>query len=58
MLKRQVHRLTVLVTQMLDVSRITGGGLKLVPSPVDLREVVRDVAGPLRSRGPADSTSG
>jgi signal transduction histidine kinase len=43
LLKRQVHRLTALVVQMLDVSLITAGGLKLVPSPVDLREVVRDV---------------
>lgn len=43
LLKRQVHRLTALVVQMLDVSLITAGGLKLVPSLVDLREVVRDV---------------
>jgi len=43
LLKRQVHRLTALVVQMLDVSLITAGGLKLVPSRVDLRAVVRDV---------------
>ena len=43
LLKRQVHRLTALVVQMLDVSLITAGGLKLVPTRVDLREVVRDV---------------
>jgi signal transduction histidine kinase len=42
-LKRQVERLTLLVAQMLDVSRITGGGLDLVPGPVDLRAVVTDV---------------
>ena len=42
-LKRQVDRLTVLVVQMLDVSRITGGGLELVPVPVDLCDVVREV---------------
>jgi signal transduction histidine kinase len=43
MLKRQVARLTSLVTQMLDVSRISKGGLDLVPGPVDLRDVVREV---------------
>jgi two-component system OmpR family sensor kinase len=43
MLKRQVDRLTALVVQMLDVSRITGGGLQLNLGPVDLREVVREV---------------
>ena len=43
LLKRQVERLTALVVQMLDVSRITGGGLELVPVPIDLRDVVRDV---------------
>ena len=43
LLKRQVHRLTALVVQMLDVSLITAGGLQLVPSAVDLREVVREV---------------
>ena len=43
LLKRQVDRLTALVVQMLDVSRITGGGLQLTPAPIDLRDVVRDV---------------
>jgi signal transduction histidine kinase len=43
MLKRQVDRLTALVVEMLDVSRITRGGLELSPSPVDLRDVVREV---------------
>lgn len=42
LLKRQVDRLTTLVAQMLDVSRITGG-LELAPVPVDLRDLVRDV---------------
>lgn len=44
MLKRQVDRLTSLVTQMLDVSRITRGSLELVVSPVDLRDIVHEVA--------------
>jgi signal transduction histidine kinase len=43
LLKRQVDRLTTLVVQMLDVSRITGGGLELVPVPADLRDVVGEV---------------
>lgn len=43
MLKRQVERLTVLVTQMLDVSRITSGSLVLAPGPADLRDIVGDV---------------
>jgi signal transduction histidine kinase len=42
-LKRQIERLTGLVAQMLDVARITRGGLDLVPGPVDLRGVVREV---------------
>jgi len=45
LLKRQVYRLTALVVQMLDVSMVTAGGLKLVPTRLDLREVVRDVVG-------------
>ena len=43
MLKRQVDRLTTLVVEMLDVSRITGGGLQLSLGPVDLRDIVRHV---------------
>lgn len=43
LLRRQVERLTALVRQMLDVSRITGGRLEIVPGPVDLRVLVREV---------------
>jgi signal transduction histidine kinase len=43
LLRRQVERLTTLVGQMLDVSRIHGGGLDLVPGAVDLRELVQEV---------------
>ena len=43
LLKRQVERLATLVVQMLDVSVITSRGLELVPRPIDLRDVVRDV---------------
>jgi signal transduction histidine kinase len=43
MLKRQVDRLTALVVELVDVSRITGGRLQLSLGPVDLRDVVREV---------------
>jgi len=43
MLKRQVDRLRALVAEMLDVSRVTSSGLDLVPAPVDLSDLVRDV---------------
>jgi signal transduction histidine kinase len=42
-LQRQLARLTTLVLEMLDVSRITGGGLDLVPASVDLAVIVREV---------------
>jgi signal transduction histidine kinase len=41
---RQGHRLTKLVDQLLDVSRITGGKLSLDREEVDLASLVRDVA--------------
>jgi signal transduction histidine kinase len=43
MVKRQVDRLTALVVEMLDVSRITRGSFQLNSGPVDLRDVVREV---------------
>jgi signal transduction histidine kinase len=43
MLKRQVDRLTALAAEMLDVSRLTSGGLQLSLGPVDLRDIVREV---------------
>ena len=43
MVKRQVDRLTALVVEMLDVSRITDGRLQLSLGPVDLRDIVREV---------------
>lgn len=42
-LRRQISRLDALVTEMLDVSRITGGGLDLVSGPVDLGMLAREV---------------
>ncbi|WP_394823718.1 ATP-binding protein [Pendulispora albinea] len=46
---RQVDRLTNLARQLLDVSRITGGRLKLTPEEVDLTAVVRDAADALEA---------
>lgn len=43
-LARQVKRLSALVNELLDVSRITSGRLRLAPEPVDLTALVRDVA--------------
>ncbi len=43
--ERQVLRLTALVENLLDVSRITSGHLRIQPEWVDLVEVLRDVVG-------------
>ena len=43
-LTRQLQRLESLVDQLLDVSRISAGKLILSPEPLDLGEVVREVA--------------
>lgn len=42
--EKQVHRLTALVENLLDVSRIRAGQLKLHPQEVDLSELTKDVA--------------
>ncbi|MEP6800665.1 MAG: ATP-binding protein [Acidobacteriota bacterium] len=42
--ERQVERLTHLINDLLDISRITGGRLDLHIEPVDFSAVVRDVA--------------
>jgi PAS domain S-box-containing protein len=41
---RQVERLSRLITQLMDLSRIRAGHLTLEPEPVDLSALVRDVA--------------
>jgi signal transduction histidine kinase len=40
---RQTERLTALIDQLLDVSRISSGKLQLVPEELDLGELTRDV---------------
>ena len=44
---RQIERLTRLIEELMDVSRITAGRLRLQPEQVDLAAVVRDVVGRL-----------
>ncbi len=41
---RQVARLSSLVRELLDISRITAGKLKLEPEPLDLAALAREVA--------------
>jgi len=55
--KRQVKRLTALVADLLDVSRIASGKLTLELEPVDFGAVVRDVAGRHRSQAEAAGSS-
>jgi signal transduction histidine kinase len=50
MLKRQVERLTTLVVEMLDVSRITGGGLQLSLGPGRSARCRPSGTRPVRSR--------
>jgi signal transduction histidine kinase len=44
-LSRQLGRLESLIDQLLDVSRITAGKMALAPEPIELGELVREVAG-------------
>ncbi|HYH96126.1 PAS domain-containing sensor histidine kinase [Hyalangium sp.] len=43
----QVHKLVELISDLLDVSRLSEGKLSLLLEPVDLSELVREVAGRL-----------
>jgi PAS domain S-box-containing protein len=43
--ERQVHRLQALIDNLLDVSRISSGRLRLQTETVDLADIVRDVSG-------------
>lgn len=43
--ERQVHRLQALIDNLLDVSRISSGRLRLQTETVDLADVVREVSG-------------
>jgi two-component system phosphate regulon sensor histidine kinase PhoR len=47
---QQVERLTSLVNELLDLSRIESGAINLNPEPADLAEVVAEAASLLRTR--------
>lgn len=47
---QQVERLTSLVNELLDLSRIESGAISLSPQPVDLAEIVAEAASLLRTR--------
>ncbi len=55
---KQVRRLSLLIDNLLDVSRISAGRLDLKPEAVDLVEVAREIVTPLGSRWPARDASG
>jgi len=55
--RQQVERLTTLVNELLDLSRIESGAISLRPEPIDLAELSAEVASLLRPRTePADLT--
>ncbi len=49
-IQQQVVRLTTLVNELLDLSRIESGAISLNPEPADLAEVVAEAASLLRTR--------
>lgn len=49
-IRQQVNRLSTLVHELLDLSRIESGGAALSPEQVDLREVAAEAASLLRMR--------
>jgi signal transduction histidine kinase len=55
-LGRQGDRLAKLVQELLDVSRMAGGGLTLAPAPMDLVALVREVLDEHRTRAKAAHT--
>lgn len=51
-LKSSTARMSALISQLLDFSRIRGGGLRIEPRPVDVGELVENVVGELRQAAP------
>ncbi|HET7737948.1 MAG TPA: histidine kinase dimerization/phospho-acceptor domain-containing protein, partial [Tepidiformaceae bacterium] len=49
-IRQQVDRLTTLVNELLDLSRIESGAIELHPEPVDLAAVVQEAAALLQPR--------
>lgn len=50
---RQVDRLTVLVNELLDLSRIESGAIQLKPEPVQVGQLLAEAAGLLQTRAEA-----
>jgi signal transduction histidine kinase len=53
-LRRQTRRLARLIDELLDVSRIVSGGVRLALESLDLCDVVRSVVADLREHGDVD----
>ena len=53
---RQVHRLTILVGNLLDVSRLRAGRFELDREPGNLADIVREAAAPLAAQAQAQNT--
>ena len=51
-LKSSASRMSALITQLLDFSRIRAGGLRIEPRPVDLGQVIEGVVSELRQAAP------
>jgi two-component system phosphate regulon sensor histidine kinase PhoR len=56
-IRQQVDRLTTLVNELLDLSRIESGAVELHPEPVDLAALVAEAAGLLRTRSESKRVS-
>lgn len=53
---RQIHRLTILVGNLLDVSRLRAGRFELDREPTKLADVVREASAPLAAQAEAQNT--
>ncbi|MBC8333725.1 MAG: HAMP domain-containing histidine kinase [Anaerolineales bacterium] len=53
-IRNNTERLNVLVTDLLDISRIESGRITLAPQPVSLEEITKDVMDNVQSRSKTD----